>query len=283
MTGTRICPTSRVSSSPMTDTAEKYVLERLSPSRASDFIQCPKLFEYKTIQRLPEPTTIYQARGTAAHTALEHLFDLQPDERTAERLYDLFREAWTQMRGEEEYQGLFTSVEEERAWGMASMELLRNYFTVEDPARISPLERELDMLEEITDGVTIRGILDRMDETDDGDLIILDYKTGKAPPERFAGSAFFALKIYAALIRRKTGRTPAEVRLLYLNGPVLYRLAVTDEVLDATEQKVTNLWHRIETAIDQANFPPSPSKLCDWCSFQDICPAFADRTPAPEG
>ncbi len=260
----------------MNDTAQRYVLERLSPSRASDFIQCPKLFEYKTILRLPEPTTVHQARGTAAHTALEHLFDLDPEERNAERLYDLFRAAWTEMRSEEEYLGLFESVEEERAWGLASMELLRNYFTVEDPALIAPVERELDMLEEITDGVTIRGILDRLDETPDGDLIIVDYKTGKAPPERYAGTAFFGLKIYAALIRKRTGRTPVEVRLLYLNGPTLYRLAITDDALDATEQKMANLWQRIETAIEADNFPPSPSKLCDWCSFQEICPAFAD-------
>ena len=263
----------------MNETAEKYVLERLSPSRASDFIQCPKLFEYKTIQRLPEPTTIYQARGTAAHTALENLFDLEPGERNAEVLYDLFRRAWSEMRGEEEYRGLFESVDDERAWGLASMELLRNYFTVENPAVITPLERELDMLEELADGVTIRGILDRLDETAEGDLVILDYKTGKAPPERFAGAAFFALKIYAALIRKKTGRTPREVRLLYLNGPTLYSLPITDEVLDATEQKVVNLWDRIQTAIDTEHFPPTTSKLCDWCSFQDICPAFSESAP----
>ncbi len=263
----------------MTDTAEKYVLERLSPSRASDFIQCPKLFEYKTILKLPEPTTVYQARGTAAHTALENLFDLEPAERNAERLYDLFRQAWTEMRGEEEYRGLFESVDDERAWGVESMELLRNYFTVEDPALVTPVERELDMLEEIRQGVTIRGILDRLDETADGDLVILDYKTGKAPPERFAGAAFFALKIYAALIRKKLGRTPREVRLMYLNGPTLYSLPITDEVLDATEVKVANLWNRILTAIDDDNFPPTPSKLCPWCSFQDICPAFAEAAP----
>ena len=122
-------------------TAEPYVLERLSPSRASDFLQCPKLFEYKTIQRLPEPTTVYQARGTTAHLALQNLFDLPKEERTAEKLYDLFREAWTELRAEEEYAGLFDSVDEERSWGLESMSLLRNYFSVEDPGALEPLYR----------------------------------------------------------------------------------------------------------------------------------------------
>ncbi len=255
--------------------AEPYVLERLSPSRASDFLQCPKLFEYKTIQRLPEPTTVHQARGTTAHLALQNLFDLPKEERTAEKLYDLFREAWTELRAEEEYAGLFESLDEERSWGLESMSLLRNYFSVEDPGALEPLDRELDLLEEVADGVVIRGILDRMDETPEGDLVILDYKTGKAPPQRYAGSAFFALKIYAALIRKRTGRTPVEVRLMYLNGPTLLTLPITDELLDQTEVRITNIWNQIERAIETNEFPPSPSKLCGWCSFQEICPAFA--------
>jgi putative RecB family exonuclease len=259
-------------------TAEPYVLERLSPSRASDFLQCPQLFEYRTIQRLPEETTVHQARGTTAHLALQHLFDLPKEDRTADRLYDLFRAAWTELRTEEEYEGLFDSVEEERAWGLESMKLLRNYFTVEDPGAIEPLGRELDLLEEVTEGVVIRGILDRMDETPEGDLVILDYKTGKAPPQRYAASAFFALKIYAALIRKRTGRTPIEVRLMYLNGPTQLAMPITDELLDQTEQRIATIWNQIERAIETETFPPSPSKLCGWCSFQDICPAFADES-----
>ncbi|NIR35802.1 MAG: exodeoxyribonuclease V subunit beta, partial [Actinobacteria bacterium] len=112
----------------------------------------------------------------------------------------------------EEYDDLFDSIDEERAWGLESLELLANYFTIEDPRSFDPLDRELDMLEDL-DGIVIRGILDRMEETADGRLVITDYKTGKAPPERYALPAFFALKIYALLIRRRTGRTPDAVKL----------------------------------------------------------------------
>ncbi|HSG79644.1 MAG TPA: PD-(D/E)XK nuclease family protein [Acidimicrobiia bacterium] len=248
-------------------------LERLSPSRASDFKQCPQLFKFRAIDRLPEPSTVYQARGTTAHLALQRLFDLPADRRTPETLYDLFREAWTEIRLEE-YGDLFGSVDEERSWGLESLELLANYFTVEDPRTFDPLDRELDMTEDL-DGLVIRGILDRMEETDDGQLIITDYKTGKAPPERYALPAFFALKIYALLIRRRTGRTPDAVKLIYLNGPTVYEIPVVDAQLDAMDRQLRALWAAIDTAIDEDRFPPRVGKLCDWCSFQDICPAFA--------
>ncbi len=248
-------------------------LETLSPSRASDYKQCPQLFKFRSIDRLPEPVTIYQARGTTAHLALQDLYDFSPEQRTPEALYDLFRKAWTELRATDEYADLFASDEEERTWGVESLKLLANYFTVENPVEVAPFDREMDMLEDLG-GITIRGILDRIDELPDGDLVITDYKTGKAPPERFALPAFFALKIYALLVRHKLGRAPVEVRLLYLNGPTLYRLPVNDVQLDGMERQLRALWAAIDKAIDTNNFPPRTGVLCDWCSFKDRCPAF---------
>ena len=248
-------------------------LERLSPSRASDFKICPQLFKFRSIDRLPEPVTTYQARGTTAHMALQRLFDLDANERTPETLYDLFRQAWTEVRADEEYSGLFTSVDEEREWGVESLTLLANYFSVEDPAEVEPMDRELDMTEDL-DGIVIRGILDRIDRGADGRLVITDYKTGKAPPERYAVPAFFALKIYGLLVRRRTGETPRELRLMYLNGPTMYRLEVDDQQLDAMDRQLRALWTAIERAMSEERFPPRPGRLCDWCSFQAICPAF---------
>ena len=250
-------------------------LETLSPSRAGDFKACPRLFQFRAIERLPEPVTIYQARGTTAHLALQRLYELTPGERTAEALYNLFRRAWGELRSAEEFLGLFASVEDERVWGLESLELLANYFRLESPDLVQPLESELDMLEPFDDQIVIRGILDRIDRRADGRLVITDYKTGKAPPEAYALPAFFALKIYALLIRRRFNETPAEVRLLYLNGPTMYRIPVDDGQLDAMERQLRALWKAIDRAIEQDNFPPRPSRLCDYCSFRDRCPAWA--------
>lgn len=249
-------------------------LETLSPSRASDFKVCPQLFKYKAIDKIEVPPTVYQARGTTAHLALQWLFDLSAPQRTPETLYGLFRKAWVELR-DDEYPELFTNTEDERAWGIESLGVLANYFLVEDPTALEPLERELDMTEDLGE-MTIRGILDRIEEEPDG-LVITDYKTGKAPPEQYAIPAFFALKIYALLIRKKLGRTPVRLKLMYLNGPTVYQIPVTDTQLDATQRKLEALWSTINRAIVTNDFPPRPGKLCGWCQFQDRCPAFADK------
>jgi putative RecB family exonuclease len=256
-------------------------MDRVSPSRLSDFKQCPQLFKFRSIDRLAEPATAHQARGSTAHLALQHLFQDEPELRTPERLYDLFRRAWLEVR-EDEYAHLFETVADERTWGLESLELLANYFAIEDPAKIEPLGCELDLQEQI-DTVPVRGILDRVDEHSDGSIVITDYKTGKAPPERYALPAFFALKIYALLIKKHLGRTPVELRLLYLNGPTVYSLPVSEQQLDAMEKQVSALWAAVRRAEDRELYPPRPSRLCDWCSFQEICPAFGGSgEPGPD-
>jgi putative RecB family exonuclease len=250
-------------------------LETLSPSRAGDFKACPQLFKFRAIDRLPEPTSVYQARGTTAHLALQRLYELDPQARTPDRLYDLFRECWNELRTTEEFAGLFPAPEDERTWGIESMSLLANYFRLEDPSMVEPLGRELDLLEEFDGEVVIRGILDRMDRREDGRLVITDYKTGSAPPETYALPAFFALKIYALLIRRRMSETPAEIRLFYLNGPTMYRIPIEEQQLDAMERQLRALWTAINRAIATDRFPPRTSRLCDFCSFRDRCPAWA--------
>jgi putative RecB family exonuclease len=109
--------------------------------------------------------------------------------------------------------------------------------------------------------------------------VITDYKTGKAPPQNYALASFFALKIYALLIRQRTGEMPVEVRLLYLQGPTLYRLPIEASMLDAMDRQLRALWTAIERAMEQDSFPPRPGPLCNWCSFMDLCPAWAGTRP----
>ena len=269
-----------------TETEARTPLKSLSPSRASDYKQCPRMYKLKSIDRIPTAPTVHQARGTTAHLALERLFQEEAADRTPERLYDLFRTAWVELRSSD-YPDLFETVEEEREWGLGSLQLLADYFTIEDPTSFEPDELEMVLTVDLDDEMRIRGILDRMETVSESDgkdgtrdlLVITDYKTGKAPPERYAISAFFALKIYALLIRIREGVTPVALKLMYLGGdkgPTIYEIAVNDTQLDAMERHLDALWATIDRAIERESFPPRPGPLCNWCSYQDICPAFAD-------
>ena len=66
----------------------------LSPSRARDFKQCPLLYRFRAIDRLPEPPSTAQLRGSVVHAALEQLYGLPAPQRVPETARALVDPAW---------------------------------------------------------------------------------------------------------------------------------------------------------------------------------------------
>ena len=255
------------------------MIKNLSPSRASQFKTCPKQFKFSNVDKIKEPTTLVQAKGTTIHQALEDLYNLPSKDRTSEVLYDLFRKAWSNVRGNDEHINLFNSIEEEREWGQEGLNLLHNYLKLENPQTLEPLEQERWVRGSIED-LNLRGILDRIDEDEDGNLIIVDYKSGKAPLAKYKEPRFFALKLYALLIRDELGVTPKELKLIYLKNSTIHTLKVTDEMLDEARDEILDIWDEIKKAFEENNFPPTKNNLCnDWCYYKPICPLFNEDAP----
>jgi putative RecB family exonuclease len=50
---------------------------------------------------------------------------------------------------------------------------------------VNPLKREFRMRESLEGGLNVTGVLDRLDEDPSGRLIIVDYKSGKAPSLKY--------------------------------------------------------------------------------------------------
>ena len=230
------------------------MIKNLSPSRASQFKTCPKQFKFANIDKIKEPTNEVQAKGTTVHEALEKIFDLPKEERNLENLHNLFRKVWTDVRASDEHVHLFNDQSEEREWGLDGLKLLSNYLTLENPALFDPLERERWVRGSIED-LNLRGILDRMDRNDKGELIIVDYKSGKAPNAKYKEPRFFALKLYALLIKNEIGETPAELKLIYLQNSTIHTMKVDEEMLRNAEKEILEIWNNIKVAFENNNFP----------------------------
>jgi putative RecB family exonuclease len=129
----------------------------LSPSAAAEFKVCPQSYLFQYLYGIRQPTTVALAKGSLCHSALEELFDLQPSERTLGNLQNLFRKHWSKERMSEQYEHLFDHEDEttgewvrdtlaERTWGNEALDLLSNYYCLEDPRlvpRPNPIEREI--------------------------------------------------------------------------------------------------------------------------------------------
>ncbi|MFC4505751.1 MULTISPECIES: RecB family exonuclease [Streptomyces] len=255
----------------------------LSPSRASDFMQCPLLYRFRVIDRLPEKPSAAATKGTLVHAVLERLFDAPAAERTAPRAKSLIPGQWDRLReSRPEVVELFADDPEGArlaGWLTEAEQLVERWFTLEDPTRLEPAERELFVETELDSGLRLRGIIDRVDVAPTGEVRIVDYKTGKAPRAEYADGALFQMKFYALVVWRLKNVLPRRLQLVYLgSGDVLtYDPDLAD--LERVERRLLALWEAIRAATETGDWRPRPTKLCGWCDHQAHCPEFGGTPP----
>ena len=259
------------------------VLGALSPSRAGDFLSCPLLYRFRTIDRLPEPPSVDAVRGTVVHKVLEDLFDLPAPERTPERAADMVFPAWEAVLEEEPALAtLFPDQDEGAAigaWLASCRSVLARYFLLEDPRLLEPADREL-YVETLTDTrLLLRGVIDRVDVAADGAIRLVDYKSSRSPAAEYEGKALFQLKFYALVIWRMRGVIPKRLQLIYLANAEVLSYDPDEQDLLATERKVQAIWEAVRRANETGDWQPSPGPLCRWCSHQALCPAYGGTPP----
>jgi putative RecB family exonuclease len=245
----------------------------LSPSKISAFKHCPLAFRFSVIDRLPEPPSPWASKGTLVHRALELLMLRPPVERTLPMaLADLDR-ARAELADHPEFAGLELTDEEWDAFHADAADLVTRYFQLEDPATVQPIGLELLMSVELG-SLTLRGIIDRLELDDDGELVVTDYKTGTAPREGFEQDRLGGVHFYALLCQRLLGRRPARVQLMYLSKPEVLIARPSEQSVVGMERRAQALWAAVERACERDDFRPRAGRLCDWCSFRPYCPAW---------
>ena len=247
---------------------------RLSPSRISDYQQCPQLYNYRVIQKLPEPISLDAARGTLVHSILEELLALPANMRTLENAIASAPQHWQSQK--ESVADLAAAVTDEKEWLDRVASLLRSYFKLENPQSFEPthMEEHLELDEE--DSLLLHGYVDRIDVAPTGEVRIVDYKTGKSPKPGYEDKALFQLRFYALLWYRIHGEIPKLLQLLYLGDQKVLKSSPTEAEILAAEKKALQVGNDIKISIEKDYWPTQKSRLCDWCSFKKICPAFTN-------
>jgi putative RecB family exonuclease len=256
----------------------------LSPSKVSAFKDCALAFRFAAIDRLPEPPTLWTAKGTLVHRALERLFAHVPaGERSVDAALAQLDVARPEVLGSDEYVGLALDAAAEAELVADAAQLVRNYFALEDPNAVNPVGLEVT-LEARLGSARLRGIIDRLDIGPDGELVVVDYKTGRAPGVAYEQQKLGGVHFYAYLCEQVLGKRPAAVRLLHLREPVVIESIPTEQSIRGLAVRAQAVWTAVERACQFDDFRPKPGKLCDYCAFKAYCPAFGgDPALAKDG
>ncbi|MGH9120554.1 MAG: RecB family exonuclease [Acidimicrobiales bacterium] len=246
----------------------------LSPSKVSTFKDCALAFRLSSIDRLPEPPSEAAAKGTLVHRALELLmFEEEPGGRGIEVAMSKLDRALGDVLDSGEYAELELQGEAREAFREDAAALIRNYYQLEDPNSVRVIGTELRLGAPLGN-FRVSGIIDRLDLDADGELVVIDYKTGRAPGVNFEQPRMLGVSFYAFLCQTYFGRMPKEMRLLHLREPVSITTVPTEQSVTAMRRQTLAVWAAVERACADESFRPRPGRCCSWCGFRAYCPAW---------
>ncbi len=257
----------------------------LTPSKVSTFKECALAFRLSAIDKLPEPTNVQAFKGTVVHRALELLmWEEQPGDRTPGAALDKLDRALEELLVGSEGSSLALAGADLDGFVTDARQLVANYFVLEDPNRVRVMGTELRMQVDIgsapdeaqgqtTGRLRLRGIIDRLELDDNDDLVVTDYKTGRAPGQSHEQSRLGGVHFYAFLCEQVLGRRPARVQLFHLREPLAICTTPSDQSITGLERQATAIWTAVKRACLMEDFRPKPGPLCDWCGYHAYCPA----------
>ncbi|SFL66938.1 RecB family exonuclease [Geodermatophilus ruber] len=253
-----------------------------TPSKLATFADCPRRYRYAYVDRPAPPrgpAWAHNSVGAAVHAALRSWWELPVGRRTPGAARQLLYSHWSTAG--------FRDAEQADRWRARAAGWITDYVAGLDPTD-EPVGTERQVAA-TTERLALSGRIDRIDQRGD-ELVIVDYKTGRAVSTDDEARGSPALAAYVLGVRRTLRRPCSRVELHHLPSG-------TVAAFEHTERSLANHVRRAEdvaadigaaTAARDAGedpdvaFPAAPGRQCGWCDFRPSCPTGQAATPPRE-
>jgi RecB family exonuclease len=254
-----------------------------TPTRLSTWLDCPRRYRMTYLDRPPPakgPPWAHNSLGASVHNALAGWWRLPRARRTVAAAGDLLDQGWI---GE----GFADSLQsaQYRHWARG---LVEAYVTGLDPAS-EPIGVERTVATR-TDLIAVSGRIDRLDDRSGpdgrGELVVVDYKTGRHVLTVDDARTSLPLALYALAAERVMRRPCRRVELHHLPTGRVLAWEHTPESLARQLHRAEDIAAECEAADEQFRaekdagqappapgaFPPRPGSWCGWCDYRACCP-----------
>jgi len=243
-----------------------------TPSKLASFDHCPRRYRMTYVDRpVPPkgPPWAHNSLGAAVHAALKRWWDLPTRRRTPEAAGAELTAGWAEDGFRDPAQSAYFRTKA-RGW-------VEGYASTLDPTD-EPLGVERNVAA-TTQGLALSGRADRIDERD-GELVIVDYKTGRRSLSEDDARSSQALAFYVLGARRTLHRPCNRVELHHLPTGSVHGWTHTDATLarqvtraEATAEDITLATDTFAAGADADSvFPPRTGPHCSWCDLRRNCP-----------
>jgi len=253
-----------------------------SHSKLSTFEQCKLKYKFKYIDRIiPEIEKSIEAHlGGSVHLALEWLYKQIKEKEKVPALDELiiyYINTW-----KKDYKPEMVIVHKnftEKDYMEKGMKFLIDYYQDNKPFDDNTIELEKKITitfpnkENPEKEIQIIGYIDRLVQNlETGALEIHDYKTANSQPRENHGEKDRQLALYSIAIKEIFGKDK-NVKLIwhFLAHKRKIVSERSNEQLAQLKKETLDLIEKIESTKE---FHPNKSRLCEWCEYKDICPAW---------
>jgi putative RecB family exonuclease len=257
-------------------------LIRVTPSRLATWVDCPRRYRMSYVDRPPPPrggAFAHSTLGAVVHNALRAFFDLPLAKRTPDAAAALVGQHWK----DEGFAGPTQAAEfRDKASGWVAD------YVSEIDVSIEPIGLER-WVSAPAGTIVAEGRVDRIDERD-GELVIVDYKTGRTVLTTDDARSSQALALYVLAARRTLRRPCNRVELHHLPSGTVAVWEHTEESLARHQRRAEEAAEEFALATDTLEaggdpdvlFPPQVGRQCAWCDFRRSCPEGQAAGPAIE-
>jgi putative RecB family exonuclease len=261
-------------------TAAPRKLVRVTPAKLSTWTSCPRRFRMTYLDRPSPPrggAWAHNTLGAVVHNALKALFDLPPDRRTPDQAVALLNRQWKS-------EGV-RDVDQAAEYRTRAQGWIHDYVTSLD-VDFEPLGVER-WVSSPTERIVAEGRVDRIDYRD-GELVIVDYKTGRHVLTSDDARGSQALALYALAARRTLRKPCRRVELHHLPSGSIAEWEHTEESLARHVRRAEEAADEIDLATEtlkaggdqEVLFPPVTGRQCQWCDFRRSCPEGQEAAPS---
>jgi putative RecB family exonuclease len=253
-----------------------------TPSKLASYGDCPRRYRFAYVDRPTPPKGppwAHNSVGSAVHAALRSWWELPVERRTAQAARQLLYGCWSPAG--------FRDAEQSERWRARAAGWLTDYVGGLDPAD-EPVGSERQVAA-TTERLALSGRVDRIDQRGD-DLVVVDYKTGRAVCTDDEARGSPALAAYVLGVRRTLRRPCSRVELHHLPSGTVAAFEHTERSLanhvrraEDVAADITAATAALEAGADRDEaFPAVPGRQCGWCDFRASCPAGQAAGPARE-
>lgn len=245
----------------------------LSYSAYATYEQCPKMYAYRYIEKLPSRQNAAMSYGSSIHNTLyKFLLPLLPRDNSQtslfeephiidlslKRLFELLDENWSEFGYSDRKEMFQRKVE--------AMDLLGRWHHKYTGHFGTPIILETKFSLSVGD-VVITGRFDRIDRLEDGSVHIIDYKTGRLRSQDSV-DADSQLSIYALAATQSLHLRVGKLSLYFVTQDKEMSTIRSEKSLSEFTTKLAHTGSQIQ----QQHFVPTPSiETCSHCDFASIC------------